>query len=197
MTRERAQDYGAKHQFLLDSAAALFAEVGYPSVKLQDVAERCGVSKSMLYHYFPTKADLLLALLREHLEQIIADIEGVLAQPGSAQERFVSFVEVYVQKSAGSRQRHVSAMNDVKFLPAKMQRPLLKLEAQAVELVAVLLKQLNPGLGRQTYKPYALLLLGMLNWTDLWYKGTGKIKPDELCERIARLFLRGFLAERA
>lgn len=197
MTRERAQDYDAKHQFILDRAAALFAEVGYPSAKLQDVAERCGVSKSMLYHYFSTKDDLLFALLREHLEQMIADIEAAMAQSATARQRFASFVEVYVQKSAGSRQRHVSAMNDVKFLPAKMQRPLLKLEARAVELVAALLKQLNPGLARETYKPYALLLLGMLNWTDLWYKDTGKIKPGELCARIARLFLNGFLAEPA
>jgi len=63
--------------------------------------------------------------------------------------------------------------------------------------VADLLRELNPGLPDEAYKPYTMLLLGMLNWTDLWYRPTGTIKPQDLCERISRLFLRGFLAEKA
>ena len=31
MSRVRAEDYGAKYQAILDSAASLFAEVGYPA----------------------------------------------------------------------------------------------------------------------------------------------------------------------
>lgn len=196
MPRVRAEDYDAKYQSILDSAAALFAEVGYPSAKMQDIARVCGATKSMLYHYFQTKDDLLLAMLREHLERLIAEIEEVLSKEASAKQRFFLFVEVYVQKSAQSRQRHVSAMNDVKFLPADMQAPLLKLEAKVIALAAELLRELNLGLPREVYKPYTMLLLGMLNWTDLWYKPSGKMRPEELCDRISRLFLRGFLAEK-
>jgi AcrR family transcriptional regulator len=196
MPRVRAEDYDAKYQSILDSAAALFAEVGYPSAKMQDIARVCGATKSMLYHYFPTKDDLLLAMLTEHLERLIADIEDVMSEQVSAKQRFSRFVEVYVQKSAQSRQRHVSAMNDIKFLPAEMQSPLLKLESKVVMLAAELVRELNPGLQKDVYKPYTMLLLGMLNWTDLWYRPSGKMKPAELCDRISRLFLRGFLAEK-
>ena len=197
MPRVRADDYDAKSQAILDSAAALFSKVGYPNAKMQDIAKACGASKSMLYHYFPTKDDLLFAMLEEHLEKVIAGIDEVSAQAGSNQERFHALVQVYAQKSAQSRRRHVTAMNDMKFLPKALQTPLRDLETQVTDLVADMLRAQNPGLAEEVYKPYAMLLLGMLNWTDTWYKPGGKIKPQELCERISRLFLRGFLAEKA
>lgn len=195
MPRVRADDYDAKTQNILDSAATLFAKVGYPNAKMQDIAKACGASKSMLYHYFPTKDDLLFAMLEEHLEKVIAGIEEVRIAPGSNKERFTAFVQVYAQKSAQSRRRHVSAMNDVKFLPKGLQAPLRDLERQVADLVASMLEAQNPGLGSEVYKPYAMLLIGMLNWTDTWYKSSGAMKPQELSERISRLFLQGFLAE--
>ncbi len=197
MPRVRADDYDAKTQNILAAAASLFAKVGYPNTKMQDIAKACGASKSMLYHYFPTKDDLLFAMLEEHLEQVIAGLEEVVQQPGPAKERFAAFVEVYAQKSAQSRRRHVSAMNDVKFLPRPLQTPLLRLETKVTDLTAQMLEQVNPGLPETVYKPYAMLLVGMLNWTDYWYKPTGTMKPQELCERISRLYLKGFLAEKA
>jgi AcrR family transcriptional regulator len=196
MPRVRADDYDTKYQAILDAAAALFAKVGYPSAKLQDVAKLCGATKSMLYHYFPTKVDLLQALLRDHLERLLAEVEAAFEAASSPKERFYRFVEVFVTKSARSRQRHVSAMNDVKFLPTAKQTQILNLERKVTETIGALLRELNPGLPEEVYAPYAMLLVGMLNWTDLWYKPTGKIKPDELCDRISRLYLRGFLAEK-
>lgn len=196
MPRARADDYDAKTQAILDSAAALFARVGYPNAKMQDIAKACGASKSMLYHYFATKDDLLFAMLEEHLQKVIAGIEEAVAQGGPRQTRFAAFVEVYAQKSAQSRRRHVTAMNDVRFLPKALQAPLRGLETKVTDIVADLLRMQNPGLAAEVYKPYAMLLLGMLNWTDTWYSPQGRIRPQELCERISRLFLRGFLAEK-
>lgn len=196
MPRVRANDYDTKSRAILDSAAALFAKVGFPNAKMQDVAQACGATKSMLYHYFPTKDDLLFAMLEEHLEKLIAAMEEAIADSGGSQARFKTFVQIYVQKSNQSRRRHVTAMNDMKFLPKARQTPLLKLEKRVTDLCADLLRDLHPGLEQPVYKPYGMLLLGMLNWTDFWYRPNGEIKPDELCERITRLFLHGFMAEK-
>lgn len=196
MPRVQAEDYSAKNQAILDSAAALFAKVGYPNTKMQDIAAACGATKSMLYHYFPTKDDLLSALLTDHLEKLILSIREPVSEVRPLEERFANFIESYVLKSASSRRRHVIAMNDIKFLPKVMQTPLLALQVEATNLVADILRELNPGLPKEVYKPYTMLLLGMLNWTDYWHRPHGKMKPKELCERISRLFLSGYLAER-
>jgi AcrR family transcriptional regulator len=196
MPRVRSDDYDAKAQNILDSAAALFAKVGYPNAKMQDIAKACGATKSMLYHYFPTKDDLLAAMLEEHLQQVIDAIEEVAVGKAPAKERFSAFVEVYAQKSNQTRRRNVTAMNDIKFLPRAMQTPLLEMERKVTDQVAQLLRELNGALPEEVYKPYTMLLLGMLNWTDYWYKPSGPVKAQELSERISRLFLRGFLAEK-
>ncbi len=195
MPRVRAGDYDAKAQTILDSAAALFAKVGYPSAKMQDIAKACGATKSMLYHYFPTKDDLLFAMLEEHLEKVIAGVEEVGRQGGPSEEQFSALVVFYVQKSAQSRRRHTIAQNDVKYLPKAMQTPLIALERRLCELIADQIRALNPALPNAIYKPYAMLLIGMLNGTDIWFKPGGEIKMRELCERISRLFLLGFKAE--
>ena len=197
MPRIRADDYDAKSLAILDSAATLFAKLGYPNTKMQDIALACGATKSMLYHYFPAKDDLLFAMLEEHLEKMLASIEEISAAKGPIKDRFSLFVQTWVQKSAQSRRRHVSAMNDVKFLPKNLQAPLLELQKMVTDRLAQLLQQLNPNLPNETYKPYTMMLLGMLNWTDYWYKPSGQMKSQELCERISRLFLRGFMAEKS
>ena len=88
-------------------------------------------------------------------------------------------------------------MQDVKYLPRPKQAPLLALQKRVTDLVAALLREVNPGLPGSVYKPYTMMLVGMLNWTDTWYRPGGPMKPQELCERMARLFLRGFSAEKA
>jgi len=196
MPRVRSDDYDTKSQSIMDSAAALFATVGYPNAKMQDIARTCGATKSMLYHYFPTKDDLLSAMLTEHLEKLIASVEEAVSGGVPVKDRFAAFVRTYAQKSAQSRRRHVIAMNDVKFLPKAMQTPLRQLEKTVTDQVAALLREVNPGLQNHIYKPYAMMLLGMLNWTDYWYRPGGPMTSDELCERITRLFLLGFMAEK-
>jgi len=195
MPRVRSDDYDAKTHAILDSAAVLFAKVGYPSAKMQDIAKACGASKSMLYHYFPTKDDLLYAMLEEHLQRVIVALEEALATPATPHERFSAFVLAYTQKSAQSRRRHVSAMNDVKFLPKALQTPLLEQQSRVTDLAADLLKSLKPGQPDTVYKPYAMMLVGMLNWTDFWFRPGGPMKAPELCERMTQLFLHGFLSD--
>ncbi len=195
MARVRASDYDDKTRAIMDAAALLFARSGYPNAKMQDIAKACGASKSMLYHYFPAKDDLLFAMLREHLESVLDGIEGAREELQDPRERFFAIVQMYVQKSAQARRRNIVATNDVKFLPKSMQTPLLEIESNVVKLVSQSLKELNPHLDELLYKPYAMMLIGVLNWTEIWYRPSGPMKPQELCERITRLFLHGFLAE--
>jgi hypothetical protein len=106
-------------------------------------------------------------------------------------------VETYTQKSAQSRRRHMIAMQDVKYLPKPKQAPLIELQRKLTDRVSELLQQLTPGLPLPVYKPYTMMLIGMLNWTDMWYRTGGAMKPQELCDRMSRLFLQGFMAEKA
>jgi AcrR family transcriptional regulator len=59
-------------QELLDAALALFVEKGFAATRSEEVAARAGVSKGTLYLYFPSKEELLKAVIREHVSTRIA-----------------------------------------------------------------------------------------------------------------------------
>ncbi|KDN80806.1 TetR/AcrR family transcriptional regulator [Kitasatospora cheerisanensis] len=57
---------------LLAVAAQAFAAHPYDEVLMEDVAERAGVSRALLYRHFPSKRDLFAALYRQVAEQLLA-----------------------------------------------------------------------------------------------------------------------------
>ena len=63
----------ARPQELLDAALALFVEKGFAATRTEEVAARAGVSKGTLYLYYPSKEDLLKAVISHSLSARIAE----------------------------------------------------------------------------------------------------------------------------
>jgi AcrR family transcriptional regulator len=194
MTRVRAEDYEDKKQVILEKAAALIARKGFDVATMMDVARACGASKSHLYHYFPSKEDLLYAIVHEHITRQSQELHAIVKRPVPAEERFALFVDSFVQGAARSRNEHIMLMNDLKFLPKGAREEIRRMEVEMTELLEELLREINPKLmaEERVQKPYALLLFGMMIWTFSWYKRSGDITPRELAHRISELFVRGF-----
>lgn len=197
MTRTRAEDYDDKKKVILDKAAALIARKGFDQATMQDVAQACGASKSHIYHYFPSKEDLLFAIVHDHITRQAADLDRIVKLPLTVQERFTEFVASFMRGAARERDEHIMLMNDLKYLPKPQLQEIRALEVRMTELLEGLLTQLNPELMKpqRVRKPYALLLYGMMIWTFTWYSRSGDITPQELAARIAHLFVHGFGGE--
>lgn len=76
----RSPKGAARREAILDAALAVFGEVGLHGASLREIAGRVGVSHQSLMHYFPTKNELLMAVLRrrdERLRQHFADEGGM------------------------------------------------------------------------------------------------------------------------
>ena len=69
-SRQRRKE--ARPQELLDAALELFGEKGFAATRTDDVAERAGVSKGTLYLYYPSKEELLKAVISQRLSSEIA-----------------------------------------------------------------------------------------------------------------------------
>lgn len=97
----------ARPQELLDAALALFVEKGFAATRSEEVAARAGVSKGTLYLYFPSKEDLLKAVIRQTLSAEIAQGAQTAAQHrGSAAEALTTvladwWVRIYEGNSSG------------------------------------------------------------------------------------------------
>lgn len=80
--RQRRKE--ARPQELLDAALALFAEKGFAATRSEEVAARAGVAKGTLYLYYPSKEELLKAVIEQRLSsQIAAAAEAAASYQGS------------------------------------------------------------------------------------------------------------------
>ena len=194
MSRSRSDDYDRKRRRILDIAAGMFARVGFPTCTMSDIAVRCGVSKSNLYHYFVTKEDLLYDILSTYCEFILEQIDRIAASEESPDGRLASFVEFYLVRSPLLRAQHVVLLNDLKYLLPAQKKKIVGLERKMVESVANILREVSGGepADDRTLRTYTMLLFGLLNGSDAWIKPTGFMSPAHLARRISDLFLRGF-----
>jgi len=194
MARSLASNHDDKRQKILEEAAAQFSSVGFERARLQDIAAACNVSKSALYHYFPSKDVLLYVIISEHIMSAVSELESMAHGDGTAKERFSLLVRAMVTRAAERRHEHMVLTNDLKFLPALQQQEIKLAQARALDFVVELLDQINPGLmrSRRTRASYALFVYGAMISTATWYRKEGGMTPHELADRLSEVFLKGF-----
>jgi AcrR family transcriptional regulator len=83
---------------LLRAAGRVFAEHGFHQATLGAVAAEAGVSKGALYHYFPSKEQLFLALLQERLGAGLADVEAVVAERGTDSRHLGAATDTFLRR---------------------------------------------------------------------------------------------------
>src|SRR5690242_16023826 len=86
---------------ILDAAEAVFAEGG-PDASTEAVARRAGVAIGTVFRHFPTKADLLRALMKRLLEQVTTDAGDRIAHGDPATALF-EFIRQLVRRTAANR----------------------------------------------------------------------------------------------
>ncbi|MGA4843607.1 TetR/AcrR family transcriptional regulator [Streptomyces sp. G45] len=71
MTTRQRLDPAERRGRLLDVGARMFAARPYDDVRMEDVAERAGVSRALLYRYFPSKRDLFAGVYRQAADRLL------------------------------------------------------------------------------------------------------------------------------
>ena len=82
---------------LLQAAQEVFVEKGYHAAGMEDIAERAGVSKPVLYQHFPGKLELYLALVDQHTATLVELVEGSLDSTDDHKERVYATVAAYFE----------------------------------------------------------------------------------------------------
>ncbi|SCL40617.1 DNA-binding transcriptional regulator, AcrR family [Micromonospora pallida] len=85
----------ARRKQLLAAAQEVFVAQGYHAAAMDDIAERAGVSKPVLYQHFPGKLELYLALLDTHCDAIVAKVHEAMRETSDNKERVGGAVRAY------------------------------------------------------------------------------------------------------
>ncbi|MGF1672477.1 MAG: TetR/AcrR family transcriptional regulator [Rivularia sp. (in: cyanobacteria)] len=91
-------DHEKYRKELLWKSFDLFAQKGYGSVTMREIAKELGVSTGTLYHYFPNKESLYLQLVEEQTEQDISNFFIEAGSPETLEERIKVLIN-FIQKN--------------------------------------------------------------------------------------------------
>ncbi|ALE85153.1 Transcriptional regulator, TetR family [Pseudonocardia sp. Ae406_Ps2] len=92
---------GARRAQLLLAARDVFADQGYHAAAMDDIAERAGVSKPVLYQHFPGKLELYQALLTTYAEELVERVSNAIERTEHNKERVQAAVAAYFDFVAG------------------------------------------------------------------------------------------------
>jgi AcrR family transcriptional regulator len=85
-----------RHDAILAAATRVFAEKGYSSASITDIAQAADISDGLIYKYFTNKRDLLERVLTAFYEQTIADLETKVAKGKTFEERLYILVSEHL-----------------------------------------------------------------------------------------------------
>jgi AcrR family transcriptional regulator len=193
MARTRANDYDKKRQGILSRSAALFAAHGYTGTSITMIAEACGVSKALMYHYYPSKDAVLFDLLSDHLQHLVDVVEAASRSAQDGKERLLAISAALLEAYRGADAEHQVQIASLKLLPPAQQESLKEMERRLVALVSDALLAAIPSLARKhpLLKPLTMSLFGMLNWHYLWFREGKGITRDKYARMVTALILAG------
>lgn len=199
MARTRAADFEEKQRGILRDAAAVFAEQGMEKASMSQIAAQAKVSKALLYHYYPSKDALILAIIMSHLEALDLAIEAAYDGDLPPAQRLRKLVGTVLENYRGADDQHKVQLNASAALSEAQRAEITALERKIVRRFACVLNELNPELSdpeRPLLMPVTMSLFGMLNWVYMWFRDGGRISREDYADVATTLVLEGIKAVR-
>ena len=195
MARTRAATYDAQRQFILETAAGAFAELGFPSASMNDIARRCGVSKGLLYHYYASKEQLLYDVTEQYTRRLVALVEEAGRRVRDPAKRLPELIRLFLEEYQTSQARHMVLLHDLRFLPDAERRSVIRNQRRVIDAFAAAIRAAH-GLPENLpiVKPVTMMLFGMMNWTFTWLKPEKGVSYAEFADMVAEVFAAGVAA---
>ena len=189
MARPQSPDYDKRRDAILAAAARLYARRGFQGASVADLASACSTSKSLIYHYFPSKDDTLHAVMAAHLDDLV-DAADEAMQAGNAEERLRALTLAFMRLYAGARDSHKVLLNELDNLPPRQRAEVVAKQRRIIAVVETLIREIWPDLNPLTL-PLTMLFFGMINWTHTWLRPQGPISAEAIADLAVNLMLDG------
>src|ERR1035437_2306504 len=176
-----------RRRHILLGAAELFVKHGYSGTSIRDIAHRAGLLPGSVYHYFPAKEDLFIAVHREGFRQLIARVEEIIRSETDPWRRIELACAAHIEAAVGDNSIHkITGTGLFSIHEEGLQRRLQADREHYDQIFRQLVADL--GLPRAMDRSlFRLALLGSVNWARVWYR-TGKKSPKEVARTIMRIF---------
>jgi AcrR family transcriptional regulator len=179
-----------RREQLIGVARELFAERGYEATSIEEIAERAGVSKPVVYEHFGGKEAMYTLIADREVRALVDRIKDALS-PGHPRRTIVRAVEAFLsyvedeKAGFGILVRDPPAGTGGAALPSVLDEV-----AQAVE--ALLLTELKMrGYSRKMAPILARCLVGMIALPGQWWSVAGGARRRYVADQIVNLAWNG------
>jgi AcrR family transcriptional regulator len=181
----------ARRRQLLGAAQEVFVAQGYHAAAMDEIAERAGVSKPVLYQHFPGKLELYLALLDEHAEALVSTVREALESTSDNKLRVQASMRAFYDFVAGEGEAYrlvfESDLRNVAPVRARVERA----NQQCAEMIARVIAEDTDAPSDEAYL-LGMGLVGMAEVSARYWLAQHQAIPKETAEKIiARLAWRG------
>ncbi|WP_169789154.1 TetR/AcrR family transcriptional regulator [Nonomuraea candida] len=181
----------ARRRQLLSAAQEVFVENGYHAAAMDEIADRAGVSKPVLYQHFPGKLELYLALLDLHVDDMVNRCREALASTHEnklrVQATFSAFFDFVSSQGEAFRLVFESDLRNVAPVRQRVERSL----RECAEMVSELIQEDTGCTSDEAH----LLGVGLVGMAEVsaryWVTTQGSIPKDAAEQLMARLAWRG------
>lgn len=178
---------------LLEAAQAVFVARGYHAAAMDEIADRAGVSKPVLYQHFPGKLELYLALLDRQCEALEGHVREALRSHPQDDNRELVMATIGAYYAFVTREDAAFRMvfeSDLTSVPAVRQR-LDTLELTCAELIADVIAE-DTGLSEESAMLLGVALAGMAQISARhWLAQNTDLARDDAAALIGALAWRG------
>jgi AcrR family transcriptional regulator len=181
----------ARRRQLLGAARDVFVAQGYHAAAMDEIAERAGVSKPVLYQHFPSKLELYLALLDESVADLVGAVSAALASTADNRERVPATFRAFFDyvSGAGEAFRLVfeSDLSNEPAVRARLDRAMY----ECAEMVSEFIRE-DAGVSDDAADLLGMALVGMAQVSARYWLSTERTIEQNLAEQLlARLAWRG------
>ena len=181
----------ARRAQLLESALEVFVAQGYHAAAMDDIAERAGVSKPVLYQHFPGKLELYLALLDQSCDTIVERCREALASTDDNKQRVEATMHVFYDYVANAHGAfRLVFESDLTNEPAVRER-VDRVTRDCAEAITEVIHA-DTGLPAEQSRLLSVSLVGMAQVSArVWLDRKDEIAQHEAASLIAGLAWRG------
>jgi AcrR family transcriptional regulator len=181
----------ARRKQLLGAAQEIFVAQGYHAAAMDDIAERAGVSKPVLYQHFPGKLELYLALLEEHAGALTERVVEALASTTDNQKRVAASIEAYFDFVDGDGEGfRLVFESDLRNDPSVRER-VERMTADCVEAITEVIAH-DTGFPQEEAR---LLSVGLTGLAEIgarwWLSSEDRLEKRRAVELLVTLAWRG------
>jgi AcrR family transcriptional regulator len=181
-----------KKERIMAEAIRLFYEQGYRGTTLEQIADALGVTKPFVYGVYDKKTDILFDIALQNISSSLEAAQQGFDSKGSVSERLVEVVRRLTKVCIDHQEAVAVYFREQTSLEPEQLRVIHGLHKKFDRVLALLLED---GVRQKEFslddsRTASLAISGMVSWTYVWFRNSGRLSQHELMEQMAQYALR-------